>query len=381
MQRFSDVIVSIYDASLSPAKWPAALSRIGAQFNAEGAVVYFYDDRHKANFMFSTGLEDAVRLYVDERWWERDIHMQRAGALHLTGGDVFSDATVATEEEIETLPIYADFFRRVGFGWLMSCVMLPDLDQFVGLSVPRAKAKGPYSRDEMEMLRLFGSHVEQALRISLRISDLQASETALVQALDAMATCVVALDAEGRRVFANRAGAALFGACFRTLDDGRVAPQMAEEQPRYAALLASAGEAAVQPTAPRTCVLTGADGARIAVWALPVTRSGQGRLGARDVAETLLLAMPIERGHEFDPAVVRDIFGLTAGEARLAALIGGGLSVDAAADRLGVAEGTARVVLKNVFRKLGINRQAELVLRMSTLGAVGARRSDDDKPS
>lgn len=70
--------------------------------------------------------------------------------------------------------------------------------------------------------------------------------------------------------------------------------------------------------------------------------------------------------------MVRDIFGLTAGEARLAALIGGGLTVAEAARRLGVTEGTARVVLKHVFRKLGISRQAELVLRMSTLGAVGA---------
>ncbi|MDU0959370.1 MAG: helix-turn-helix transcriptional regulator, partial [Bradyrhizobium sp.] len=61
------------------------------------------------------------------------------------------------------------------------------------------------------------------------------------------------------------------------------------------------------------------------------------------------------------PAVIRDVLGLTLGEARVAALVGAGLPPRDAANRLGIAEDTARNVLKRVFQKVGISRQSELV--------------------
>jgi len=68
-----------------------------------------------------------------------------------------------------------------------------------------------------------------------------------------------------------------------------------------------------------------------------------------------------------DPAVVRDLFGLTLGEARVAALVGSGAPPAAAAEKLGIAEGTARVVLKRVFSKIGISRQSELSALLARL--------------
>jgi DNA-binding CsgD family transcriptional regulator len=62
-----------------------------------------------------------------------------------------------------------------------------------------------------------------------------------------------------------------------------------------------------------------------------------------------------------DPALVRDVLGLTLGEARLAALVGSGLSPRESAEKLGIAEETARSVLKRVFSKTGVSRQSELV--------------------
>jgi DNA-binding CsgD family transcriptional regulator len=54
------------------------------------------------------------------------------------------------------------------------------------------------------------------------------------------------------------------------------------------------------------------------------------------------------------------LFGLTLGEAKIAAMIGAGLPPKDAAERLGIAEDTARTVLKRVFSKVGVSRQSEL---------------------
>jgi DNA-binding CsgD family transcriptional regulator len=72
-------------------------------------------------------------------------------------------------------------------------------------------------------------------------------------------------------------------------------------------------------------------------------------------------------GEPADPAIVRDLLGVTLGEARVAALIGHGLNPRDTAQKLGIAEDTARNVLKRVFSKVGVSRQSELVALLTKL--------------
>lgn len=375
MRSCDDLVYAVYDAALAPERWPAVLSRIGAAFDAEGATIIFYSGVAQAEFIASPELAPMIEVYLKEEWWRRDIHAQRAIESHMTSGDVLDDFGIATPEEIETLPIYADFFSRVGLGWIMSSVMLPDLDMFVGLTVPRAKRKGPYGPEEIERLRALGRHVEQSLRLSLRIANLELAQGVALRALAELETGVYALDADGRLVFENPAGQAQFSDLFAVVD-GRVTTLDPAAHPRFAALIDAAREPEAAEPHPPSCLLVGADGRRVVVAALPLTEASRQRIGAR--AQTLVLTTPVARGRMVDPALLRDIFGLSLGEARLASLIGGGLAVRAAAGRLGVAESTARIVLKRVFRKLGVNRQAELVLQVSTLGGAAPLPGRDE---
>jgi len=47
--------------------------------------------------------------------------------------------------------------------------------------------------------------------------------------------------------------------------------------------------------------------------------------------------------------------------------VGAGLPPKEAAERLGIAEETARTVLKRVFSKVGVSRQSELVAVLAKL--------------
>jgi DNA-binding CsgD family transcriptional regulator len=372
MKRHDDIIHAIYGAALSPEKWPDVLSRIGARFDAEGAVILFYSGETQVDFIHCAELEDAVRVYLSEEWWKRDIHAQRMRKLQLAGNDVYNDYALVTEEEIESLPIYVDFFQRVGFGWLMSGVILPDFDMLVVLSVPRAKAKGPFTESEMDVMRSLSRHAEQSLRVSLRISNLESTQGALLAGLDRIEAGIYALDEDARLLVANKAGKEQFADFFSLVDD-QIAASAEESRSRFASFLQSAPDSIDESALPRPCVLTGKDRRRVAIWSIPITEPGQHRMGTRGTVSRLLLTIPIGPAGQkeaIDPSILRDIFDLTLGEARLASLIGGGMRVSAAARKLGVAEGTARVVLKRVFEKLGINRQAELVLQLSALGGL-----------
>ena len=103
----------------------------------------------------------------------------------------------------------------------------------------------------------------------------------------------------------------------------------------------------------------------------------------RDQVE--VIATPVSSGRRFDEEscvilylfdaslerqvshdVLTRLYGLTQTEGKLAQLLVGGSTLDAAAKRLEISVNTARTHLKHVFHKTGINRQAELVHRIET---------------
>lgn len=94
---------------------------------------------------------------------------------------------------------------------------------------------------------------------------------------------------------------------------------------------------------------------------LPAIHSGTGALA-------LFLARPAGKSAP-DPQVLRDVLGLTMAEARLASVLNRGLSLVDAARQLGIAHNTAKVQLRSVFAKTGVNRQAQLVSLLATLSA------------
>jgi DNA-binding CsgD family transcriptional regulator len=64
---------------------------------------------------------------------------------------------------------------------------------------------------------------------------------------------------------------------------------------------------------------------------------------------------------QLEYTVLRNTFGLTPAESRLVAAVLNGNTVGGASRELKISKHTARSQLKNVFAKVGVHRQAELV--------------------
>ncbi|WP_420722861.1 DNA-binding response regulator [Hwanghaeella sp. LZ110] len=62
-----------------------------------------------------------------------------------------------------------------------------------------------------------------------------------------------------------------------------------------------------------------------------------------------------------NPKLLMDMFSLTVSESRLAAALAGGMSLEDAAQECGLTRASARTYLKNIFSKLDVTRQSELV--------------------
>lgn len=103
----------------------------------------------------------------------------------------------------------------------------------------------------------------------------------------------------------------------------------------------------------------GKDGARIAALLMPID--------ARDVFDMAIPANIMIYLHDLrttaraSAALVGKLFGLAPAEARLAILLGEGLTLREAAARLGITENSVRSYSKNMFHKTGLKRQVDIV--------------------
>ena len=87
---------------------------------------------------------------------------------------------------------------------------------------------------------------------------------------------------------------------------------------------------------------------------------GEWSEGQRRAAVAVFIRDP-ERQSEASVGMVRRLFDLTAAEASLAILLANGLTLEHAAEQLGIRKNTARAHLRAIFAKIGIMRQTTLV--------------------
>jgi len=81
-------------------------------------------------------------------------------------------------------------------------------------------------------------------------------------------------------------------------------------------------------------------------------------------------ALPVETTE----AELRQLYGLTAAEARISNLLMEGAGLEECCDQLGIRRTTARMHLRNIFAKTGVRRQSELVALLLRSIGLGPRR-------
>lgn len=200
-----------------------------------------------------------------------------------------------------------------------------------------------------EMSLTFG--LPQSIGEPSRLGDITL-QTDLLNSLSRAGRAAIVVSAGGE-VSAVSAGAqAILGDGLR-IAGGRVRATHPEDQQALQSLLqAAAGEGrGARDLAP---IGLRRSGPVLIVDAVPMGRSATGR------ASVLLLLNDPSTPIAGNPGPALQLLGLTPAEARIAELVGSGLSPREAARRLDNSEGTVRTSLMHIYQKLEINRQSEL---------------------
>lgn len=366
---FTSAVEQIYAAALEPERWPTALQAFADVTGDVGAILLFSRDDGRYGVIETQSLRDVVRDYRENGWDRRDVRAIRCSERgFFFKRDIVTDRDILSDEELETEPFYSNFLTRHNLRYFAAVMVSPDPRVGVTVSVQRTFGGSKYRESELRALRRLGPHVERSLRISLRLMNSESLKRSMGDALSRVDTGVFALDAISRVTYMNEAARRLLGDGLELSHDRLRVVQMRDvtAQTSSRELLDLSAEYAFHRTAPllirrRLCDRS------IALYFLPVSELSSEFPAFLTHVHALILAVDLAPGMPPEPATVRDLHGLTLGEARVASLIGSGLSPRDAARQLSITEETARTVLKRVFSKTGVSRQGELAALMSRL--------------
>jgi DNA-binding CsgD family transcriptional regulator/PAS domain-containing protein len=375
-ERYVTAVEAIYGAAAAPETWPGALTAIAAVFDDVGANLTYFRDDGRVGAIVSPSLAPGVAEYND-KWWRQDIRSARAVERSLfLGEDVVTDRHVVSDEEIDGHPFYTDFLAKFGLRWFAGVSISPDPHINVGLTVQRSAAKQPFSDSERATLGRLARHAEQSLRLGLRLIDSELARVGLQEALARLGLGIFLLDTLGRIVFSNSTADRLLGTGLERVGD-RLTTSVASDRAALdqATSIITRGEVGDALFNMRPLLIRRPDSDRpLVVYLLPVRTMLDPSIDqflAR--VRGIILVVDAAARAPADPALVRDLLGITLGEARVAALIGAGLPTRDVSARLGVTEETVRTVLKRVFDKANVSRQSELaaLLNRIALGTAG----------
>jgi DNA-binding CsgD family transcriptional regulator len=217
-------------------------------------------------------------------------------------------------------------------------------------------------------------HLCRALDATMQLGPLMDGSRQLIRVLQLMPSAAVLLDSRQHVVHANPAAETLLrngdGLACSSNGGLRLSAVLPDERAALTRTLAQAlrvadgsGDALGEPL--RLTRLSGAAPLLVAPVPLPPPAFSLWELS--DAARLLVLIIDPNARNLAAATALQAGFGLTAAEARVATLIGSGLSGPQAAQVLGVSPATVKTHLGRCFEKLGVRSQVELARMLSAL--------------
>lgn len=362
-----DLVEGIYAAALEPQRWPAVLRDLACSVGAPGAVLQVQATGSGEVLFAATGGLDESALAEYARHWVRFDPRVGVGLSRPVGEILIPEEHLGVAAFRRTA-IYNDFLRPLELGATLGGIVHADREIFVAASAQRSlRPPGFRERDRRRFVAM-APHLARAARIGHELGAAAAARQALTDALDRLPRGVLLLDTRLAVKFANTYAEEVLAAGDGLLLDraGLQAAHPADSAVLRALVAGAAHPAAGGPRAAGGYLAVRRPSLRrpLELLVTPLTPELATVAPGRAVAAVFLVDP--ERRLELPHEALRQLYGLTPAEARLASLLAEGIGLPEAAEQLGITRETAKSTLHLIFAKTDTRRQAELVRRLLT---------------
>ena len=375
---FERILMSLRDAVLDDAQWPAASALIDKACGAKGnELVVGEDVGGDARVLFAgfyrhgERRHDLERTYFDAYYpWDERVPRLR----QLRDGHVVHVRDLYSDEELKTSPTYNEELPRSGTqNGLNVRLDGPDGSRIVW-SLADPVEPGGWGTAQTRMVENLLPHIRQFVQVRSAMAGGDALGVSLTSLLDNTRIGVIYLDRRGRVTEANDSARSIlrradgllnrggFLCTRQPADNARLERLLGEALPRWDD--AATGNSMAVRRAPALPPLE--------VHITPVS-TRQMDFGLRDVAALILVVDPASRPR-LDAGLVAEILGLTLAESQVAIMLAEGKTIGDVAAASNRQVSTVKVLTQRAYRKLGISRQVDLVRLVLSLPDVSPRR-------
>ena len=274
-----------------------------------------------------------------------------------------------SDSDLERSEFYQTSCGRSACGTLRSSTCIatnPCLRRWDSL---RARKERPFGERELADLRRLAPHLNRALRVTLKLRDMEARADAVAGMGDRALVALVLTDAAGRIAETNgRARDILAEGDGLFIRDGALRAALSEDCARLARLIREAAGSRVMPMS--GVMRVGRPSLRRPLpLVVSPSRNAASPFG-RSHAVCVSFADP-ERAPEANPDLLARLYGFTGREASVAASLVQGRSPAEAAAELAMTENTVRTHIRHAFDKTGVERLSDFVRLLMQGPGVG----------
>lgn len=363
-QQEAQAIAQLYDAARTPGFWSSALQQLATLVGGIGAGHVVYDRRTgSVDWVTLTGpcaeFEPKYASYYAPRDLFAPILVTMAPGRWLP----LSRCVSATEAKRN--PWYNDFILKTGVADCLAVKVYEDEDTGVLLGIQRAPSSDKAAASFNARVRSLLGPLTRAARLHVDFHRMGRTLSAANQALQYLSAGVVLTDSDGRVLEMND----LASNIVRSEDglvvrDGRLTAIRNFEASKLAASIA--GKAQIGKVSGDGHMLIGRRrGAQ--PYAVTIAPLAGGTNRRSNIVMVLIVNLdwhaPSERS-------VAEFFGLSPAESRLASALLKGRKLNDIAKDSGVEICTLRTQLSSILRKVGVERQVDLVRILASIGST-----------
>ena len=375
---FARILAALQRAALDDAHWPAASALIDEAVGVTGNSLTVSERVGDVVRVCFTGLyrrgerrQDLERAYFEDYYAHDE---RRPRLISAPDGQLLHAADLYNEKELKTSPAFNEGARLLGSqNGLNVRFDGPD-----GLHVLWCTAD-PVARDgwqstQLQLIEPLIPHIRHFVLVRQALAGADALGAPLTGLLDNSRIGVLQLDRGGRVLAANAPALAILRNGDGLSDrGGALHASLADDDERLQKLLGRAlpGLWGATPAAGAMHLHRLSHPAPLGLHVSPAGNWGAD-FGGRRVAALVLVVDPAERP-QIDPQRVAEAFDLKKSEGRVTALLAEGRTVAEIARVTGFRPGYVRVLLKRVYKKMGVSGQVAVVPRVLGLAALPRR--------
>ena len=367
--RLDRLLPLVYQFNQKSDEWLSLSRELLEYLNATAVALTYHNFSDQHGFIYTaTGYDPhLVEVYATDYshqnvWLTEEREYRPPGKIHL-------GEQLVPEKKLVTTKFYTGWLQPQNLHHRLCAVLSRDRGTAVLLEVMRPQGRTRFNESDIEACRLIVPHLQHLMQVHHRIAELEKERDAALHALDYMPWGVILVDNHGHQLAANRRAQEIVLAREGLMVRGdSLRAVLADESARLERLLYSALKGTGHDAGGTVSITRPLKAHPLSVVVIPL-RPSSDSLAHRVPAAAIFMSDP-DMQVDGNEQHLRELYALTAVEARLATRLTQGKSIDEAATEMGVTVNTARAYLKRIYSKTGVRRQSELMRRL-LLGLAG----------